>query len=331
MVEGGVGAHRSEETIMRSIVTITMNPALDMSTQVGQVLAEQKLLCQAPRLDPGGGGINVSRAIHKLGGASTALYLVGGAIGEQVQSLLSDEGVDHRPIHIEGTTRTSFTVLEESSGQQYRFGMPGPEVREHEWRSVLEHVKALAPSPGYLVASGSLPPGVPNDFLARLAVAAAGHEARFIVDTRGEPLRAALERGVFLVKPNMRELGLLVRRDITTEGEQERAARRLVDEGKCEVVVTSLGAEGALVVTRELCVRIRAPTVEVVSKIGAGDSTVAGMVLSLARGDDLLASVRYGVAAGAAAVMTPGTQLCRREDVERLLNPPSPVTPPARE
>lgn len=303
---------------MQSIVTVTMNPALDKSTRVAQVAAEQKLACDAPRFDPGGGSVNVARTVHELGGSARAVSLLGGAIGEMVHKLLDQELVDQHPIAIGGTTRTNLTVLDEASGQQYRFGMPGPTVQEDEWQQVLSYVREAEPAPDYLVASGSLPPGVPDNFYAELATAATERGARYIVDTRGKPLRAAVARGVYLIKPNARELGMLADTPVEGEEEQEAMARNLVAQGKCQVVVVSLGAAGVLLVTDDRCQRIRAPSVKVVSKIGAGDSTVAGIVLALARGNGITEAVRFGVAAGAAAVMSPGTHLCNKEDVERL-------------
>lgn len=303
---------------MQSIVTITMNPALDRSTRVGRVVPEQKLSCDIPKHDPGGGGINVARAIHKMGGEAQAHYLSGGAIGMILQELLDREGVDHYPTSVAEATRANLTVLDESSGQQFRFGMPGPTVRADEWPRMLDMIRELEPRPAYVVAGGSLPPGVPDDFYARLADPVEETGARFVVDARGAPLREAVDRGVYLIKPNVRELGTLEGAKIEREQEQEATAKKLIEAGKTEVVVVSLGAAGALLVTEDVCTRIRAPSVRVVSKIGAGDSTVGGIVLALARGKPIVQAVRYGVAAGAAAVISPGTELCKLEDVERL-------------
>lgn len=303
---------------MPPIITVTMNPSLDKSTRVARVAPEQKLACRPPHFDPGGGGINVARAINKLGDKALAYYLVGGAIGEMLRDLLDQEEIDHRPIAIQDITRSNFVVLDESSGQQYRFGMSGPTIREAEWRQMLDHIQTLDPAPQYIVASGSLPPGVPVDFYARMADSAKQRDIRIIVDTRGDPLRAAVESGVFLIKPNVRELGMLAGAEITTEEEQEAVARKIAEEGRSQVVVVSLGAAGALLATRDSCVRIRAPSVRAVSKIGAGDSTVGGIVLALTRGRPIHEAVRYGVAAGAAAVISPGTKLCKLEDTERL-------------
>jgi 6-phosphofructokinase 2 len=303
---------------MQAIVTVTMNPAIDKSAHVENVVPGRKLRCGPPRYEPGGGGINVSRAIHKLGGKSTALYLAGGPLGQMLSSLLDGEGIDHHPSTIHGLTRQNFTVYEESTGQQFRFGMPGPEVKENEWNQLLEKLLAYDPAPAYIVASGSLPSGVPKDFYARIASAARDMGARMIVDTSGEAFSLAVREGVYLMKPNLRELGDLGETEITEEAAQEALARRIIEKGQSDVVVVSLGAAGALLVERHGHERLRAPTVPIKSRVGAGDSMVAGLTLRLAQGDSVREAVRFGVAAGAAAVMTPGTELCRKEDAESL-------------
>lgn len=301
-----------------AIVTLTVNPALDVSSSVDHVVPERKLRCEAPCWEPGGGGINVSRALHKLGGGSLALYTRGGPTGQQLEALLNEEGITHQPVPIEGTTRESFAVFEAATGLQYRFNMPGPPLREREWQSCLEALEALQPAPAFIVASGGLPPGVPAEFYARVARLGREMGARVIIDTSGPPLVAAVNEGVFLIKPNQNELGPLIG---SVEGDEDRqvaAVRELVATGRCEAVVISLGRAGALLVAVDGCERIPAPTVPIQSKVGAGDSMVAGIVLALARGEPVRNAARFGVAAGTAAVMTPGSELCRREDVERL-------------
>jgi 6-phosphofructokinase 2 len=300
------------------IATLTMNPAIDKSSAVNQVVAEWKLRCDSPVYEPGGGGINVSRAIGKLGGDSVAFYPAGGLAGRMLIDLLDREGLQHRAMSIAGVTRENFTVLEKSTGRQYRFGMPGPALQEEEWRRCLEEITPLLPKIDYLVASGRLPPGVPPDFYGQLAKLAREQNTRLIVDTSGEALRLAVEEGVFLIKPNLREFAELMGRESVEGLEEERLARELVATGRSQAVVVSLGAAGVLAASAEGVEQVRAPLVPIISKVGAGDSTVAGMVLALARGRSWREAVRFGVAAGAAAVMTPGTELCRREDAERL-------------
>ncbi|MFO8089336.1 MAG: 1-phosphofructokinase family hexose kinase [Desulfatiglandaceae bacterium] len=303
---------------MKTIVTMTMNPTIDKSSSVAHVVAERKLYCKPPRFDPGGGGVNVCRAIKKLGGESKLLYPAGGLTGKRLQELLDQEGLDHRPFPIEGLIRESLVILEESTGRQYRFGMPGPEFQKYEWEQSLNALSAVKPTPDYLVASGSLPPGVPTDFYARVARGGKERGAKVIIDVSGEAMKAALKEGVYLIKPNIREFRELVEKEIKEESQIKAEAQKMVRSGRCEVLVISLGAAGALMVSEEITEHLLPPTVPIVSKVGAGDSMVAGIALSLARGRPLKESVLFGVAAGAAAVMTPGTELCRREDAERL-------------
>jgi len=303
---------------MPNIMTITMNPCIDKSTSVDNVVAERKLRCSRPRYEPGGGGINVARAMHRLGEDSKALYLAGGSVGDMLKQLLDKEQIRHEPFEIGAIARESLVVYEESSEQQYRFGMPGPEVKEEEWQDFMDRLDEIAPKPDFIIGSGSLPPGVPEDFYARVSKWGKHHGAKTIVDTPGEPLSLACKEGVFLVKPNLRELEILAGKSIESEQEQENLARRLVDECGAEVVVVSLGAAGALFAWKEGVDRVRAPTVPIKSKVGAGDSMVGGIMTALKRGWEIPDAVRFGVAAGAAAVMTEGTELCRREDTERL-------------
>ena len=303
---------------MKQVLTLTLNPAIDMSSSVENVFPEHKLRCSSPQLDPGGGGINVSRAIKKLGGDSVALHFCGGPTGAILCTLLDAEQVTHEPKQIAGLTRQSVTILETTTGQQYRFIFPGPTFSDAEWQAALAHIAERPALPDFVVASGSLPPGVPNEFYGQLARIVRDKERRMIVDTSGSCLTAALQAGVFLVKPSLRELRDFVGSDLEHEGDQERAAMKIIADGGAEVVVVSLGAAGVLFASKDECERVRSPTVPVRSKVGAGDSMVAGITLGLARNHTLRDAVRLGIAAGAAAVMNPGTALCRREDAERL-------------
>jgi 6-phosphofructokinase 2 len=232
--------------------------------------------------------------------------------------LLDQEGLDHHAIRVEGWTRENLIVREESTGQQFRFGMPGPVLQDIECNRCLTELLKIDPRPDYIVASGSLPPGAPEDFYARVARLARDLGSRMILDASGEALSQALHEGVFLVKPNLREAKDLSEYEMKNASNHEDLAAWIVSSGQSEVVVVSVGAAGAMVMTKDGCEHLRAPTVPIKSKVGAGDSMVAGIVLSLAKGLALKDAVRFGVAAGAAAVMTPGTELCRRKDAERL-------------
>jgi 6-phosphofructokinase 2 len=303
---------------MTDIVTLTMNPAVDLSTSVDRVVAVHKLRCSPARRDPGGGGINVARVATRLGADVKALYPRGGETGALLRRLIDGEGIASLAVHVAGETREDITVLEEDTGEQFRFVFPGPKLSEAEWRKCLAAIAALKGQPGYFVASGSLPPGAPADFYAQAAQAAKACGAKVIVDTSGPALDAALDEGVYLIKPNLRELREMTGLSLDDQDSRIDAARQLVEAGRVQIVALSLGHEGALFVTAEGAWRAPALEVELVSAVGAGDSFVGGLVWSLAAGHDLEEAFRYGVAAGSAALLTPGTELSLADDVQRL-------------
>jgi 6-phosphofructokinase 2 len=302
---------------MPMIVTLTMNPALDIGTSTDHVESTHKLRCSMPRYDPGGGGINVARAVHALGGDAVAIFPAGGAAGEMIRYMLEQQGVPHHAIAISGFTRESLAVEERRTGHQFRFLLPGPEISERDQERCLDQLALATAEAKYIVASGSLPLGVPEDFYARVGKLAQNLGIRFILDTSGAALKQA-GLGIYLLKPSLRELGDLVGREIRTEREQEQAAREIIEQGRSEIVVVSLGDQGALLVTAEGAERFAALPVEARGSVGAGDSMLAGIVLSLCRGLELGEAVRFGMAAGAAALLGSGTELCRRSDVEHL-------------
>ena len=304
---------------MTSIVTLTLSPTIDTSTHVDHVIPERKLRCDQPLTEPGGGGVNVARALRRFGAEPLAIFTAGGHTGERMIELVEAEDVDVRTIPIAEMTRENFTVREDASSLQYRFCMPGPEIRESEWQQILEAIESLEPAPDYMVVSGSLPPGLPDDSYAQIAHIANRRGVRMVLDTSGPPLRAALDAGLFLIKPNLAELAWLEGETWIEDDQHLReTAAKLTQNGRCEAVVVSLGAGGALVSTHEQVARIPAPSVRSESKVGAGDSMVAGIVLGLSRGWTMVEAASFGVAAGSAAVMTPGSDLCRRDDTERL-------------
>ena len=298
------------------IVTLTMNPAIDLSVVVDRVIADAKLRCRDVRRDPGGGGINVARAVTRLGGEVRAIYPAGGSGGAMLTELLARERVQAVCIEVAEPLRENLTALEEETRRQFRFVMPGAALGAGEQQRLLE--RALDPPPAFLVVSGSLPPGVAPAFVAGLAERAREVGTKLILDTSGDALREGLAGRVYLVKPNRRELSQIAGRELRGDHEIETIARGILERGEAQVIVVSLGAAGVLVVTASMVLRIRSPDVPIRSRVGAGDCTVAGITLALARGEALATAVRLGVAAGAAAVMTPGTELCRREDAERL-------------
>lgn len=300
------------------IITITMNPAVDKSTTAEKLIPEKKLRCTDLLIEAGGGGINVSKAIKKLGGESLALFPSGGANGKQLEQILLMENIKYKSIPIEAETRESFTVSELSTNAQYRFVVPGSKLSAEEIELCLSTISSLKPLPSMIVASGSLPPGVPDDFFARLAVMSKQKGIKLIVDTSGTPLRLAAQEGVYLLKPNLSELGSLVGTGYLQLDEVDDAALEVIEKGHCEIVVVSMGPLGAMLVTKESYEMVSAPTVKKLSTVGAGDSMVAGMAWMLEQGKSLSEVVHFGVACGTAATMNSGTQLFKPEDVYRL-------------
>jgi 6-phosphofructokinase 2 len=303
---------------MVDIVTLTINPSIDTSTSVDRVTPIHKLRCSVPHRDPGGGGINVARVAIRFGADVNALYATGGATGELLHRLVDREGIPNLAIQVSEETRESFTVFEGATGHEYRFVLPGPQLSEQEWRQFLGALAVIKDHPHFVVASGSLSPGVPPDFYAHAARIAKGLGAKVVLDTSGPPLAAALEEGVYLIKPNLRELNELVGVSLGEEDAWVGACRRLTQAGRAEIVALTLGDRGALLVTRDQAWRADALPIKPVSAVGAGDSFLGAMVWSIARGNSMEDAFRYGLAAGSAALLSPGTELCRREDVERL-------------
>ncbi|MGY6029889.1 6-phosphofructokinase II [Phytobacter sp. AG2a] len=303
---------------MVNIYTLTLAPSLDSATLTPHIYPEGKLRCTAPVFEPGGGGINVARAITHLGGKATAIFPAGGATGEHLVALLADEQVATQSVESHDWTRQNLHVHVEASGEQYRFVMPGASLSADEFRRLEEKVLAIE-SGSLLVTSGSLPPGVELAKLTQLLAAAQDKGIRCIVDSSGDALAAALELGnIELVKPNQKELSALVGRELTQPDDVRKAAQEIVHAGKALRVVVSLGPQGALAVDAQQCVQVVPPPMKSQSTVGAGDSMVGAMTLKLAEGAPLEDMVRYGVAAGSAATINQGTRLCARDDTQKI-------------
>ncbi|NVO31350.1 1-phosphofructokinase family hexose kinase [Hymenobacter lapidiphilus] len=303
---------------MPRIVTLTLNPTVDKSTTADHIIPDHKLRCEAPKFEPGGGGINVSRALRRLGSDSVAVFPVGGPSGQLLRQLLSEEHIEQRPIEVEGWTRENFIVVDASTSQQYRFGMPGTPLRPEEQQQMLQALQEFPEPPEFLVISGSLPPGVEPELLVRIAHAARELGVKVVADTSGPALLALLDAGVYLAKPNVGELSKMVGVEELDSQAVAGAAGQLVTEGKCEIVVVSMGPQGACIVSAAGADYVPAPSVKKRSTVGAGDSMVAGLVHGLSEGRNLRETARLGVACGTAATMNPGTELFRKADVDRL-------------
>lgn len=301
---------------MKPIVTLTLNPTIDGSAFADVIAPIRKIRTSGERYHPGGGGINVARVVKELGGDALALYLAGGATGALLEDLLEPSGIKCRRISIEGYTRIAHTVFERSTGNEYRFVPEGPEVSENEWQTCLTQLATL--DFDYIVISGSLPRGLPDTAYTCVTGIAATKNARVMLDTSGRALKATLSKGVFLVKPNRRELEELVGHALTQTAQQIAAARTLIENKSAVLVAITLGADGALIVSKSDAWRIVAPPVTALSAVGAGDSFLAAATLALSQGRSLDAVLAYAGAAGTAAVVSSGAELGRAVDTNRF-------------
>jgi 6-phosphofructokinase 2 len=297
------------------ILTVTLNPALDVNSSVPAMIPQQKLRCAPPHYMPGGGGINVSRAIRELGGDSHAFVVLGGGTGAHYRRLLEERGIGAEIWPTEAETRFSFSVLDESSGSHYRYVLPGPTMAPVDGDRMLARLsQMIAAGYRYVVASGSLPPGLSPDFYGRMTDLARAHGARLVLDTQGEALRATLP-----FHPHVIRLADYEARDLVGSADRTPGAlaQSLRAETLAEIVIITLGERGAVACTETRCFEVRPPRVEVHSAVGAGDSFVAALTLGLSRNWTVENAVRYGVAAAASAVTTSQNQLCEREKVDR--------------
>jgi 6-phosphofructokinase 2 len=298
------------------ILTITLNPCIDKSSAVDHLQAEAKLRCTEIVNEPGGGGINVSKALKRLHQSSVALFPCGGNNGNMLRSLLAEEGMQFNAVETNVETRENWIVVENNTNQQYRFTFPGREVEEKTIENLIETISSYTPS--YVVASGSLPPGLPPYFYGLIVKKAKSVGAKTIVDTSGPALQALQNKGAYLIKPNIAELCKMLNVESLAKNEVDDAAQQAIADGYAELIAVSMGAEGAWLVSKNEKHFAAAPKVQKKSTVGAGDSMVAGMVHMLQQQKPLQQIISFGVACGSAATMNEGTQLFKREDAERL-------------
>ena len=303
----------------RAIITLTLNPALDLSSTVADVAPTHKLRCSTPVAEPGGGGVNVSRVCARLGEPTSAIVALGGPPGRKVADLLESEGLDVHAINVQAETRQSLSVFETSTGEQYRFVFPGPEVQPDDVQRCCDEVSVLASEASCLVISGSMPPGIDGGIVG--SIVATLPNVPVIVDTAGPALRVALQSGCFLAKPSVGELSRVVGRELKTEQDIAAAADEVMATAKLEHLVISLGPMGSLVVSADGSRhRLHAPEVQAISAIGAGDSMVAGLAVGIHRSLPFGETLALGVASGTAAVLTEGSTLCEPQAVAELLS-----------
>lgn len=304
----------------KSVLTITLNPAVDKSSSVESIVPERKLRCSFPRFEPGGGGINVSRALKRLGINSYTFFTSGGRTGALLEELLKKEELNIEPIGIESSTRENLIILETSTNEQYHFVFPGETITAKEQHKILDFAEHFAPTPDYVVISGSPPSGVQPQFISLLIRKYKLKGSRVVVDTSGESLKAAVEEGVFLLKPNVGELASLAGKNALEDADIDAEAKAIITQGKASLVVVSLGARGAILYSQEEKIQMAPPIVKIRSTVGAGDSMVAGIVSVLVTTGAISEILRMGIACGSATTMAEGSALFAKKDVDRLLN-----------
>jgi 6-phosphofructokinase 2 len=300
------------------IVTITLNPSLDQHITVDGLVIDGTNRWSRLHRYAGGKGIDVSRAIHEIGGRAVAYGFIGGPVGRAVEILLDEEDVpfSFTPIHRE--TRTNFIITDSRTWRQTRIDAPGPRISKEEFERFQRKMLRIRPSPDLIVMGGSLPPGIPNDVYYSMIMEAKTFGVRAILDSDGQWLAEGIKAKPYLVKPNVTEAEGLLGRELPDEDAIIKGALDIVDMA-VEIAVISRGEEGIIAATSQEVIKAVPPQVKVKSAVGAGDCTIAGLALKLAEEESLFSACRLAVALGTAAVLTPGTELARREDVEELL------------
>lgn len=297
-----------------------MNPAVDLAVTTPRLEIKRKLRCRDASITPGGGGINCSRAIANLGGKSCAMFTCGGETGRIIVQQLARAGIATARIDIQENTRINILANPEDEEGEYRLVLPGPELREREWQSALRRLEEVLEDGSLLIASGSLPPGVPDDFYSRVAAVAKKRGALLFLDSPPEAMRRAMaEERLFAIKPNKSEW-MAVQGGGGDRRELIERAEAVVRGGQgVSVILISLGSEGAVCVTRESSDYIKAPQVQVVDTTGAGDSMLGAFALAIANGQPPISAARYAVAAGAATVEQFGSTLCHSDRLAEIL------------
>ncbi|NNE42243.1 MAG: 1-phosphofructokinase family hexose kinase [Marinicaulis sp.] len=302
---------------MPRIVTLTPNPTFDFAVDADFVEANRKLRCKNPQSHPGGGGVNVARAAHRLGGDVLAIVAAGGPYGDAVIELLEEEGVPTRVVPIEADTRIAFHVHDLKEDHEYRFNLPGGAISESEVDAILAAIEDEVGQGDFLVGSGSLPSGEPVNFWARAARTAKTKGAKFVLDSING-VAEALDEGIFLLRQNRYEYPLIAGGELQWPGAISAFAARLVDAGKAEKVAITHGGDGSILASKNGIAKTFSVPVKAESAVGAGDSFVAAMTIAMSKDWSDESAIQFGMCGAAATRMTPGTSLFRKDDVERL-------------
>jgi 6-phosphofructokinase 2 len=299
------------------IYTITLNPALDRTMEVDGLVVDDANRILSEERYAGGKGIDCSRVIEELGGESTALGFIGGYDGLELEGRLINEGVLCDFTRIGGETRTNIILSNRREKTQILLNAAGPRITPAEIGLFFQRIHAIGRDAEFVVVSGSVPPGVSHNIYAQITTTLKGKGIRVAVDADGELLRQACKAQPFLIKPNMHEFQRLTGVTSMEADDLVPKARRIADAG-IEIVIISMGAKGLLGITKDEAYWASPPRVRVVSQVGAGDSALAGFIYALTQKKSFRESLILAAAAGTAAVMTPGTALCKKRDVEKI-------------
>ncbi|PKN95233.1 MAG: 1-phosphofructokinase [Chloroflexi bacterium HGW-Chloroflexi-6] len=299
------------------IYTLTLNPAVDRELTVPVVAFDSVLRASESRVDFGGKGFNVSRLLKRLGADSTAVGFLGGKAGEMLQDGLRSLGIGTEFVWVRGETRTNVSIVTQSGGHYIKVNEKGPLVDPAKQQELLDKITALAKPGDWWVLAGSLPPGVADDFYARIVNALNQRDSMAILDTTGESLRLGCAEKPYLVKPNAEEAQALTKLPVDTPAEIATVAAEIRRMGAQNVVI-SMGKAGALLQTAESTWLTHSPRIKERNPIGAGDSMVGGLVWALMRGLSLKESLGWGVASGAATASLNGTEVGSQKLIEKL-------------
>ncbi|WP_136443249.1 1-phosphofructokinase family hexose kinase [Pacificoceanicola onchidii] len=305
---------------MTKILTVTFNPALDLATSAACVEPNRKLRCAPETAEAGGGGVNVARAVTQLGGKAQALVALGGPNGAALGGILDAMQLDWCRVEAPGDTRHSFSVTDESRGDQYRFVLTGPVWTSEQLDAVLNQIAETTAEDTLIVFSGSMPPGAQVGFLSEAAARLLPR--RVIIDTSGPHLESAAKGEApapFILRMDSHEARELSGLPLESKKDSADFAETLRQRGAAECVVIARGADGSVMAAPDGLWHVNAANDNVVSAIGAGDSFVGGMVMGLANGERPEQALRMGAAAASAAVLSKGTQLCLPADYARML------------
>jgi 6-phosphofructokinase 2 len=300
------------------VLTITLNPSIDISVMVPQLVPNDKLRCESYEKEVGGGGINVAKGLHRLGISTEALFFSGGHNGQFIESRLHAEHLIIHPLRVDPETRENITVVDQAKQLEYRLVNKGNEINAADEKMVLDKMDDLKISPEFLVLSGSPPPGLSKDFVQKIAEWCMTRESKLVLDLPGDSLGEALKYRPYLIKPNLKEISFIAGRKKLNHAEALATARTWIEKGYAEIIVISMGNQGAIICNKDESYIQAPPKVKSLSTVGAGDSMVAGLLYKLHHRSDLRDVLLMGIACGTAATLSRGTKLFEHDQAFKL-------------